>query len=104
MSLCLFPVRQNNINWRDRGCPGYQYKRDNVVLQYTEESTAETAIATYTSGSATFVSLDSAVPQQLLPSGLVQLPLAGVPLVMAYNLPSLDSATQRLVLSHFPKP
>jgi ABC-type phosphate transport system substrate-binding protein len=61
-----------------------------VVLQYTSQETTEQALATFAAGSADFVSLDSAISQELLPSGMVQVPLAGVALVVAYNLPNIN--------------
>ena len=84
-----------------RGHAGYQYRRDNVVVQYTQEATAETALATFAAGNADYVSLDSAIPQDLVPSGMTQVPLAGVALVIAYNLPGLS---YQLVLAPPPQP
>jgi hypothetical protein len=72
------------------------------VLQYAQEATAEAALATYASGSATFVSLDSAIPQALVPPSMVQMPLSGVALVVAYNLPELapiDWCGSRIICS-----
>jgi hypothetical protein len=46
-------------------------------------------LAAYAPGLATFVRLDSAIPQALVPLNLVQM-LSGVAPVVASNLPELD--------------
>jgi ABC-type phosphate transport system substrate-binding protein len=79
------------------GCTGYQFRADNVILQYSPATTVSAA-AKLASGEAAFVGLDGRIAKDQLavfPADTVEVPVAGGALVVVYNLPGNPS----LVLS-----
>lgn len=70
----------------------YGYSKDTVRLTYTTDA-VETSLQRFSAGLIDFVGADTALdPDQLgsvLADSVLQLPTAGLPLVLAYNIPSL---------------
>jgi ABC-type phosphate transport system substrate-binding protein len=84
----------------------YGYYKDNVALAYSAAPISQ-ALTQYNQTLVDFVGVDTALdPDQLEGvSGLVQLPTAGLPLVLGYNLSSLlanDSLVRTTQTTFFP--
>lgn len=70
----------------------FPYKTDNVLLSYKQVPLITSAWASLESGAASFVSCDGEQPQDVVPPGTLQLPVAAHAIIIVYNVPNVTAS------------